>query len=75
MGARVKLSPTQREVLALLKLAHEGQSARELGVPYKTMDILKDSGCVEVVGTNSKASLTTGVFYRITDKGRQEAAG
>jgi DNA-binding PadR family transcriptional regulator len=38
------------------------------------MEILKASGCVEVARVDGKASMTTGVYYRITDKGRQEAA-
>ena len=71
----MKLSPAQREVLTLLKVADDAQTARALRVPYKTMDILQRSGCVEVENIDGRASLTTGVFYRITDKGRQEAAG
>jgi DNA-binding PadR family transcriptional regulator len=68
----VKLSPAQRETLALLKLAGDAQTAKALGMPYKTMDILQRSGCVEVARIDGKASLSTGVYYRITDKGRQE---
>ena len=71
----MKLSPAQRETLALLKLSNDAQTAKALQVPSKTMEILKRSGCVDVERIDSKASMTTGVYYRITDKGRQEAAG
>ncbi len=70
----MKLSPAQRETLALLKCAGDAQTAKTLGMPSKTMEILKASGCVEVARVDGKASMTTGVYYRITDKGRQEAA-
>lgn len=71
----MKLSPAQRETLALLKCAGDAQTARALGMPHKTMWILERSGCVEVERIDNRKRLTTGVYYRITDKGRQEAAG
>ena len=70
----MKLSPAQRETLALLKLAGDAQTAKAIGMPSRTMEILKQSGCVEVARIDAKATMTTGVYYRITDKGRQEAA-
>lgn len=65
----MKLSPAQREALALLKLADEPQTARALRVNTRTLHILLSWGCVDTV------TRPDGVYWRITERGRQEAAG
>lgn len=70
----MKLSPTQRETLALLKSTGTA-NAVELCVPFKTLNILYRSGCVEVERVDEDArNVSVGIHFAITDKGRQEAA-
>jgi len=70
----MKLTPAQREVLGQLAHSQQAQTAQALGVPFKTLAILRRNGCVQVVHIDNDAKLSTGVYYVATEKGRQEAA-
>ena len=68
----MKLSPVQREALALLKLTDTANAAT-LGVPFKTLNILHRSGCVAVARVDEAArNVSVGIHFAITDKGRGE---
>lgn len=76
----VKLTTTQRGTLAALKAAGGARTAAQLGARPQTLWILRRSGCVTqepytTDGTETRRTVSNGVLWSITDKGRQEAAG
>jgi predicted O-methyltransferase YrrM len=70
----VRLSSTQREVLSVLKDSDTEKTAQALNARHKTMEILRRNGLIVVVNVVTNARVCSGIYYRITDKGKREAS-